>query len=304
VWTIRRVGPDPSAGARCLTSSWSPVVGPHACSADRAVPVCLPERAQPPSTVRSAAPRPLWDPAPSALARTSGHGSTSTSRFSPFERLAAVESEVECSWCDPRRRRAAHTPAPSAHRAIDPTRRQMQMSSGQPALGRLAGTIAERVVQHMRRPTTALFPAIVAGAFVLAACGSSSPSSPTTSTTAIAPAAALATGSYAPAGSDGTPHYVVDITSAQGTRFSGNMTFLFQDGRTSREFDFSGAVTGQSATATPTSVATSNSEPKTVSSVPSSLRISVGPDMLTFEDCQTYLPEAQSAGACTFSQSR
>jgi hypothetical protein len=47
--------------------------------------------------------------------------------------------------------------------------------------------------------------ATVVGAFGLAACGSSSPSSSPTSTTAIAPAAALATGTYAPAAASGKP---------------------------------------------------------------------------------------------------
>ena len=90
--------------------------------------------------------------------------------------------------------------------------------------------------------------AIVAGALGLAACGSSSPgsssTSTTTSTTDIAPAAALATGTYAPAGASGTPHYVVTISSAENTDFGGAMNFVYQDGKTSLVFDFSGTVTG------------------------------------------------------------
>jgi hypothetical protein len=149
--------------------------------------------------------------------------------------------------------------------------------------------------------------AIVTGALALSACGSSSPSSSTastTTTTAIAPAAALATGTYVPPGSSGVPHYVVEINSANGTAFDGTMKFVFQDGRTSRVFDFSGTVTGQSATARPADVATSNSGPQIVSTVPSTLRIAVGSNILTFEGCQSYLPEVQSSSACTFSQSR
>src|SRR5580658_5978504 len=142
--------------------------------------------------------------------------------------------------------------------------------------------------------------AIVTSALGLAACGTSSPSSSTTTSTAIAPASALATGSYALAGSSGTPHYIVEISTADGTAFSGAMRFVYQDGTTSHVFDFSGTVTGQSATARPTNVAASNSATKTVSSVPSSLGIAVGPDELTFEGCQSYLPQAQSTSACSF----
>jgi hypothetical protein len=149
--------------------------------------------------------------------------------------------------------------------------------------------------------------AIVASALALAACGSSSPSATnatTTSTSAIAPAAALATGTYAPTASSGTPHYVVAITSANGTAFDGTMKFVYQDGTTSHVLNFSGTVTGQSATAKPTDVAASVSATKTVSSVPASLQIAVGSGVLTFEGCQSYLPEALAATACSFTLSR
>ena len=111
--------------------------------------------------------------------------------------------------------------------------------------------------------------AIVVGALGLAACGSSSPSSTTTTTTVIAPASALATGAYAPAGASGTPHYVLTISSAENTSFGGAMNFVYQDGKTSVVFDFSGKVTGQRTVATPTKVATSGSGTQTVSRVPS-----------------------------------
>jgi hypothetical protein len=146
--------------------------------------------------------------------------------------------------------------------------------------------------------------ALVVGALGLAACGSSSPGSSTTSTTAIAPAAALATGTYAPAGTSGTPHYVITISSAKSTEFDGAMNFVYQDGTTSRVFDFSGTVAGQSAMATPTNVAAPGSATQTVSSVPTALRIDVGADALTFEGCQAYLPQAHSSSACTFTLSR
>jgi hypothetical protein len=139
---------------------------------------------------------------------------------------------------------------------------------------------------------------------VLAACGSSPSSSPPTSTTAIAPAAALATGSYVPPGASGTPHYVVTIGSAQGNEFGGTLNFVYQDGTSSRVFNFSGTVTGQKATATPTDVAESGSGPKTVSTVPVSLRIDVAPETLTFTGCQGYLPEVRTPSACTFTMSR
>jgi hypothetical protein len=109
----------------------------------------------------------------------------------------------------------------------------------------------------------------------------------------------LATGTYLPAGSSGTPHYVVTINSANGTGFRGVITFAYQDGTTSHVLDFSGTVTGESATATATDVAT-GSTPKTVSSVPSTLHLGVGDATLTFEGCQAYLPEALAATACTF----
>lgn len=158
---------------------------------------------------------------------------------------------------------------------------------------------------HVSKRRAAWAVAIVAAAgFGLAACSSSpSNSSATTSSTAIAPASALATGTYAPAGSSGTPHYLVTISSADGTGFSGHVTFVFQDGKTSHVFDFSGNVSGQSASATATNVA-SGSTPKTVTAVPSTLAIGVGSDTLTFQGCQAYLPEAPSATACTFTMSR
>ncbi len=156
----------------------------------------------------------------------------------------------------------------------------------------------------MRRQRVVWAVAIMMGAVGLAACSSSpSNSSSSTTSTAIAPASALATGTYVPVDSSGTPHYVVTVSSANGTGFRGVMTFAYQDGTTSHVLDFSGTVTGQTATATPSDVAT-GSTTKTVSSVPSSLQIGVGADTLTFEGCQSYLPEALSAAACTFTVSR
>lgn len=40
----------------------------------------------------------------------------------------------------------------------------------------------------------------------------------------IVPAAALAAGTYAPPGSSGTPHYMIEINSAEGTAFPGLVT--------------------------------------------------------------------------------
>ena len=145
--------------------------------------------------------------------------------------------------------------------------------------------------------------AIVVGAFGLAACGSSSSPSSSTSTTAIAPAAAVATGTYAPAGAAGTPHYVITVSSTTSTGFDGAMNFVYQDGTTSRVFDFSATVTGRRAVATPSNVAAPGSGAQTVSSVPSALPIDIGTDALTFERCQAYLPQAHSPSACTFTGS-
>ena len=163
---------------------------------------------------------------------------------------------------------------------------------------------SEGAVGHMWRQRVVWAAAIVMGAIGLAACSSSpSNSSSTTTSTAIAPASALATGTYVPADSSGTPHYVVTITSATGVAFRGHVTFAYQDGTTSHVLDFNGIVTGQNATATPSNVET-GSTTKTASSVPSSLQIGVGNDTLTFEGCQAYLPQALSAAACTFTVSR
>ena len=152
----------------------------------------------------------------------------------------------------------------------------------------------------MKRHGAAWAVAIVVAAFGLAACGSSSPNSSVTTTAAIAPASALATGTYAPAGASGKPHYAITIRSAENTEFDGAMNFVYQDGTTSHVFDFSGTVTGQNAVATPTNVAAPGSATRTVSSVPNSLRIDVGNDSLTFEGCQAYLPLVSSSSACTF----
>jgi hypothetical protein len=144
----------------------------------------------------------------------------------------------------------------------------------------------------------------VASALGLTACGSSPSTSSGTSTTDIAPAAALAKGTYVPAGASGTPHYVLTIESANGTQFEGALRFVYQDGTTSHVLDFSGKASGETALVTPKSVATSSSGTQTVSSVPATIRISIGADTLTLEGCQTYLPQALSAAACTFTQSR
>jgi hypothetical protein len=152
----------------------------------------------------------------------------------------------------------------------------------------------------MRKQAVIWAAAMAAGALGLAACGSSPSSSSTTTTTAIAPAAALATGTYASAGAAGTPHYTVTIDSAQGTRFDGSVHFVYQDGTTSHVFDFSGAVSGETAVATPTNVVAAGSSTQTASSVPTTIRIDVGTDSLTVEGCQSYLVQTQSASACTF----
>lgn len=150
----------------------------------------------------------------------------------------------------------------------------------------------------------AVWAGAIVGALGLAACGSSPSTPSTTSSTDIAPAAALATGTYKPADVSGDPHYVVTIRSANGTEFEGAMTFVYQDGTTSHVLNFSGRVTGQSATATPTDVAAPDSATQTVSSLPNVLRIGVGADQLTFEGCQHYLPLVNSQSACTFIGSR
>ncbi len=156
----------------------------------------------------------------------------------------------------------------------------------------------------MGRQGAAWIVAIVVGGLGLAACGSSSSTPPATSPTSIAPAAALAVGTYAPAGASGMPHYVITIRSAHSTEFDGAMDFVYQDGTTSPVFDFSGKVTGQSARATPSNVTGTGSATQTASSVPDALRIDIGSDTLTFEGCQTYLPLAHSSSACTFIGSR
>jgi hypothetical protein len=158
----------------------------------------------------------------------------------------------------------------------------------------------------MRKQAVIWAAAMAAGALGLAACGSSSSSSSTTTTTAtaIAPAAALATGTYAPAGSSGTPHYTVSVNSAQGTRFDGAVNFVYQDGTTSHVFDFSGTVSGETAAATAKNVAVAGSSTQTVSSVPTTIQIDVGTDSLTFTGCQSYLVQTQAASACTFTASK
>jgi hypothetical protein len=168
----------------------------------------------------------------------------------------------------------------------------------------LHGRLGDGGRGHVGRQGAVWAMAIVVGALGLAACGSSSPSSSATSTTAIAPAASLATGTYAPAGASGKPHYVITISSAESTQFDGAMSFVYQDGTTSHVFDFSGNVTGQSAEAKPTNVTVPGSATQTVSSVPDALRIHIGTDTLTFAGCQAYLPLVQSSSACTFIGSR
>lgn len=110
----------------------------------------------------------------------------------------------------------------------------------------------------------------------------------------------MSTGTYAPAGASGTPHYVITISSAENTSFVGSVSFVYQDGTTSHVFDFSGNVTGQSATATPTHVVAPGSGTQTASSVPNSLQIDLGADTLTFVGCRAYLPQAHTSNACTF----
>jgi hypothetical protein len=96
----------------------------------------------------------------------------------------------------------------------------------------------------------------------------------------------------------------VKIDSSHGAVFRGAVNFVYQDGTSSQAFGFLGAFTGQNATAKPANVAATGSGPPIVSSVPTTLQIGIASDTLTFNGCQAYLPQVQSASACTFTLSR
>jgi hypothetical protein len=96
-------------------------------------------------------------------------------------------------------------------------------------------------------------------------------------------------GSYVD-GPPGTPHYVMNLTAQAGGALNGTLLFLFQDGRTSESFSFTGTARDGVA-----QLATSGG--------PHQIAAIYSPGVVVLTGCVGYLQDAQSDTACRFTYS-
>ena len=109
---------------------------------------------------------------------------------------------------------------------------------------------------------------------------------PTTTTTAGSGASPLAVGHYLD-GPTSTPRYDFDITSVNGNQIAGQLSFIYQDGRTSGIFSFQGTVAPGQAFPLVTTPVMSVSATAVQGSV-------------VLQNCTAYLQFASSSAMCQF----
>lgn len=130
--------------------------------------------------------------------------------------------------------------------------------------------------------------------------GSSSTSAPAGTTTTAPGGGILATGTYV-AGSPGTPHYVVRVTSAAPDAVAGSVQFVYQDGRTVTVLTFTGTTAGPVATLRPTATTRiGNSGRQRTASLPPSVTATLGRGSLVLQGCTGFLTFATTASDCAF----
>lgn len=130
--------------------------------------------------------------------------------------------------------------------------------------------------------------------------GTSSTTAPTGATTTGPGSGILVTGTYV-AGSPGTPHYVVRVTSATPDAVAGSVQFDYQDGRTATVLTFTGTAAGPDVTLRPTAVTRVGiSGRQRTTPLPPSITASLGRGTLVLEGCTGFLDFATTASDCTF----
>lgn len=107
-----------------------------------------------------------------------------------------------------------------------------------------------------------------------------------TTTTAAPGSTPLPVGQYFNAPSGG-PRYDLSVTSARGDQVSGQLSFIYQDGRTSPVFSFQGTVAAN--------------EPFLLHTSPAMTAYAVvSKGTVSLVDCNNYLQYASSSAACLF----
>src|SRR4051794_29377471 len=96
----------------------------------------------------------------------------------------------------------------------------------------------------------------------------------------------LYAGTYAD-GAQGVPHYFLTVVYSQPTSVSGLVGFVFQDGKTSTVFTFTGTLRAGSGTLS-------------TQGGPATISVTYGATSIEFAQCMTYLQYAQSNTACNF----
>ena len=113
------------------------------------------------------------------------------------------------------------------------------------------------------------------------------PSIPSVTTTTSGPELTLPDGTYVN-GPQGQPYTKITWTNSSGGSVAGQVEFVFQDGRTAHEFDFSGTARGGHAT-----LATTGGGPGTITAEYTA-------STLDLSGCNNYLMDTPSADMCVF----
>lgn len=135
----------------------------------------------------------------------------------------------------------------------------------------------------------------------LAACGSGSPqsatsssgppttapSAPGTTTATSAPGSVPEAGTYSDGAND-VPHYIFVLSVGPGSALNGTLSFAYQDGRTATQFTFTGTAGAGTAALT------------SHGGGPGSMTAAWSAGSFVLDGCTTYLQYATSATACTF----
>lgn len=108
------------------------------------------------------------------------------------------------------------------------------------------------------------------------------------STSTLTTAAGLPSGLYTD-GPVGTPHYVILLHSGPGTGLSGDISFLYQDGRTTAVLTFTGALQPGGSLQ--------------LKSGSASYAGTYGSSRFTLSNCQIYLRFIRSINDCSFTHS-
>lgn len=159
------------------------------------------------------------------------------------------------------------------------------------------------VRSHARRSAFAVVATFLLPAAALAGCSNANESASTTTTTtgvstvpttsqattttSSEPQLVLADGTYVN-GPVSQPHTEISWTNESGSSVTGSVDFVFQDGRTSQEFQFSGTASAGRATLT------------TTGGGPGNISATYSTSSLTMTGCTSYLLYTSSQTMCVF----